>query len=655
MHTLIRHFPAGPWDRWFLWLVLCVLAVASRADAGAPPLIPVEKFFDDPAIASVQIAPGGRHVAFRAPMQGRMGLALMDLETGKVEPLVRAADENIDTFIWKSDEHIVFVADVGGNEADAIQSISIKTRRVTRLLESYGENNVTRQDGQWGGVLTWWITNPRKLIVSGSKEKSDWSRGIYEVDVVTGRRTSVGGDTAEKNRLGLQFDNTGRIRVQVIDTQEEFAIEARLGEDQRFTRLLTRPRDINTGLLDHATILADNETLLFVDYSRHDRGALVSWSLRTGRINGELFVPPEGEITGLLLSRDKTVLLGVNYEGDKPHVHWFDAGMAALQASLDQTFPGTRNSIVGMSDDRKKFVITVRSDVESGINFLLDRSRPQPKLMPLGSARPTLESKHLARMEVVRFQARDGLELQGYLTKPPGASGPQPLILLPHGGPYGIRDTWGYDPEVQFLANRGYAVLQLNYRGSGGLGRKHLEAGRLEWGRRMQDDLTDAVQWAVRQGVADPGRVAIYGASYGGYAAMAGVTFTPELYRCAINYVGAVDLTYLGRRDQGGDRIMNEIFFEKWVHPDMEELRRRSPVNHVAAITVPTLHAYGENDPRVEYRHWKKLKAELDKHHKPYEVFNQEDEGHGFSNAPARVRFYLKMEEFLGKHMPARS
>lgn len=637
-----------------LVLTLCVSGLLLRAAlAQNTETIPAGKLFDYAAISAVRISPDGRHLAFLSPLKDRVGIALMDLETGKVEPLVRAADENIADFLWKNNDHIIFLADVGGNEAAAIQSINLKNRRITRLLESFGENNWTRQGGQWGGVVSWWITNPEKIIVQGSRDKDSWWSGLYEVNVNSGTRSPVGGYTHEKNSRGLFFDNAGRIRIQLIDTRKEVQVEARLGDSMQFTPLLSLPRDALTGSLEHETILADNETLLFVDYAKHDRGALVSWSLRTGRSVAELFVPPEGEITRLILSRDQATLLGVRFEGDKEHVHWFDPEMAGIQASLDQAFPGTINSIADFSDDRKRLVIQVWSDIEPGVFFLLDRSRSQPKLMPLGSGRPNLEAKQLARMEVVRLMARDGLELQGYLTRPNGTSGPQPFIILPHGGPYGIRDSWNYDGEVQFLANRGYAVLQLNYRGSGGLGRKFLEAGRLEWGKKMQDDLTDGVKWAITQGIADPRRVAIYGASYGGYAALAGVTFTPELYRCAVNYVGAVELAYLGRRDSGGDQVANEFFYEKWIHPDMEELKRRSPTNHVADIRVPTLHAYGQNDPRVEYRHWKKLKTELDKHHKPYEVFNQDDEGHGFRNAPARVRFYLTLEEFLAKNMKA--
>lgn len=632
-------------------LIVLSLALLPRLASASAPKIPIRDFFADPVVMHCRLSPDGKRVAFLASMEGRVGLALMDLESGKVEKAVRT-EENLDGFLWKSDEHIIFTADVGGNEAQAVQSLNIRTRRITRLLESYGENNYLRQSGNFGSVVSYWKSNPRKIVVHGSREASSWTAGFYAVDITTGRRSSLDAYVSEKDAiLDRVLDHSGRVRVRVRHDSDKLAVEARLGDSLRYTTLFTQPADIQLGGLPEATILADNRTLLFVDFARHDRGTLVAWDLNTGRFQEELFTPPAGEITRLIIPRDGKVLLGVEYEADRTGFHWFDEGFRALQASLDQSLPDTTNMILDWSDDRKKFVISSSSDREAGVYLLLDRSRAKPLLMPLGSVRPNLDSKQLAPMQVVRFPARDGFELQAHLTRPLGRTDAGPMVLIPHGGPYGIRDSWGYDGEVQFLANRGFAVLQVNYRGSGGFGRRYLEAGRLEWGKKMQDDLTDAVKWAIAQGIADPKRVAIYGASYGGYAAMAGAAFTPDLYRCAVNFVGAVDLTFLGRRDLDPDPVYIQLFYGSWIHPDMDELRRRSPVNHVAAIKVPTMHAYGENDPRVEIRHWRKLKAELDKHGKTYEFLREGDEGHGFDNTEARIRFYAALESFLGRHL----
>jgi dipeptidyl aminopeptidase/acylaminoacyl peptidase len=257
-------------------------------------------------------------------------------------------------------------------------------------------------------------------------------------------------------------------------------------------------------------------------------------------------------------------------------------------------------------------------------------------------------------MEPISFQARDGLTIHGYLTRPAGAEGRRvPLVINPHGGPFGVRDHWGFNEEVQFLANRGYAVLQVNFRGSGGYGREFLDRGRQQWGRAMQDDLTDAVRWAIAQGIADPKRVAIYGASYGGYAALAGVTLTPDLYACAVNYVGAADLE-ITFKDRGEDAYRDSGDFSyqlEWVGPTKEYRDATSPIHFIDRIRVPTLHAYGRKDPRVRIDHWTRLEPLLKRHHKPYVSIEEEAQGHGFRDEKASLAFYAAMEKFLDEHL----
>ena len=262
-------------------------------------------------------------------------------------------------------------------------------------------------------------------------------------------------------------------------------------------------------------------------------------------------------------------------------------------------------------------------------------------------------------MKPVRITARDGLELPAYLTLPRDSEGKNlPLVVNPHGGPR-ARDYWGFNPEVQLMANRGYAVLQVNFRGSMGFGQEFDRAGWGRWGAEMQDDITDAVMWAVDQGIADPNRVCIYGASYGGYAAMAGITFTPDLYRCGINYVGVTDINLLFETMPAPwKRLRPEMLRQIGNYDDDEEradMARRSPINHVDKIQVPLLMAYGREDPRVVLDHALDLEKELKVHEVDYELIIKKKEGHGFRKFENQVEWYTRLIDFLDQHLKADS
>jgi dipeptidyl aminopeptidase/acylaminoacyl peptidase len=631
--------------------MILMFAVASTTTASA---LGVEDLFAGPTMSNVSLSPDGGKVIFVTDLEGRRGVALLDLSTGKSTPLVRASDEDIAFCAWKGNDYILYGGDNGGNESFALQSFHVADRRIQRLIESWGENNEMRQSGPAGTLVNLWRESARKIIVYGTRDARAWYGNFYAVDIGTGTREPVVSQSEKDARetLGTVFDNAGRLRVRCRVTEKAVVVEARLGNALVFSRLFDQPRDLILSGLPYAQILKDNRTLVFVDYSENDRGALVTWDLESGRKTKTLFVPPEGEITAVHLSPDRSLVIGAEYQDEKPRVWWSDDVWARTQTSLDKALPDTVNRITSISDDGKRIIAHSSSDRDPGGYWLIDRTSAKPRLVALGSINPKIDPKAMAPMEPIKFRARDGLEIAGYLTRPPARNKPLPLIIHPHGGPYGIRDEWGFDPEVQFMVALGYAVLQVNYRGSGGYGRKFLEAGRFEWGAKMQDDLTDAVNWAVSTGIADPDRVAISGASYGGYAALAGVAFTPNIYRCAINYVGVSNLSLLGEHDRGANPIYDELFFRKWIHSDKEILKHRSPLFAVGAIRVPTFHAYGVNDPRVELRHWKFLKAELDRLHKPYELLLEGEEGHGFRKTAGRLEYYRRVERFLRVNLP---
>lgn len=631
----------------------CLAAVCSLLftltlhSAERPPLIPVEQFFAEPDLRSVQLAPDGKHLAFLTTLgTGKVGIALMDLATGKIEPLVAAKDENIDRYFWKGPDHIVYTGDIGGNESPAYRSISLSKRRVVALAESYRERYADRAN--WATLISPLPFDERHLLIFGPKEIGSYDPNLYLLDVVNGTRSTV---PINENKIASSdyvVDCAGVIRARTRYDGPSVLYEVRRDAESGWTKVAefpsTDPRWTFEGFA------ADNHTLYVLTRDKSDTLELHALDCRTLQLGPALFHHPEGDVTGLVFSRDRTKLYGVTYETDRERYHWFDADRAKLQAQIDATLAGTTNFVISTSDDEQLLVIVAVSDRDPGTYYLLDRRAP--RLMALGKINRHLSPAQMQPMEPVQFTARDGLVIHGYLTRAAGAADrPAPLIINPHGGPFGIRDSWGFNPEVQFLANRGYSVLQINYRGSGGYGFKFQEAGKREWGGKMQDDLTDGVKWAVAQKIADPARVAIYGASYGGYAALAGATFTPDLYRCAVNYVGVSDLGLITSWGRGRFDRSSDEFYREWVGDDPHYKFERSPVNFVDRIKIPTLHAYGFNDPRVQIDNWKRLEPKLKQFGKTYEILIEGNEGHGFANESSRVTFYRKLESFLARYL----
>jgi dipeptidyl aminopeptidase/acylaminoacyl peptidase len=322
---------------------------------------------------------------------------------------------------------------------------------------------------------------------------------------------------------------------------------------------------------------------------------------------------------------------------------------------MEKAFPDKIVSPSSITEDEMKMVVTVWDSRHPAAYYLYNR---EAKTMEeLAIAYDWLDPNSLGEMQPVAIEARDGLILPGFLTLPPGSDGTNlPLVINPHGGPR-ARDSWGFNPEVQLMANRGYAVLQVNFRGSTGYGQAFDRAGWGKWGAEMQNDITDAVLWAIEQDIADPERVCIYGGSYGGYAAMAGLTFTPELYKCGINYVGVTDINLLFETMPASWKLARAEMKRTIGDPDDEEDARlmaaRSPINHVDKIRVPLLMGYGAQDPRVVLDHALKLEKELKRFEVDYELIIEEQEGHGFRKFENQVEWYTKLIDFLDENLKA--
>ena len=497
-------------------------------------------------------------------------------------------------------------------------------------------------------------TDPENVAVSG------WIGGdpgprVVKFNVPASRRESLYMpplDDARAAYWGYVLDGHAQVRFVRMTKAKEVTLLYRPANDAAFAPLRRDRQDGDGRIWSDIECAAEGKKIFVISYEKENRGALHEFDAATRTLLPAHFIPPTGEIMSLIWNSDHTDLAGVVFEDERRHYHWFDSEEAALRKKLESSFPGMEVSVHARSLDNQVRIIHVGSDREPGVFFLFDRAAGS--LVQFKRERDTLDARLLRAMEPITFAARDGSPLHGYVTRPFAAEGgPVPMVILVHGGPFGARDSWGFDAEVQFLVSRGYAVLQVNFRGSAGYGADFLQQGRRQWGRLTQDDITDGVQWAIAQKIADPRRIAIYGASFGGYAALIGAELTPDLYRCAINYAGVADLEITGR-PRGADAWMTADDFDyrhEWIGETKAYRDATNPVRLVERLKVPTLHAYGRNDPRVSIDQWDRLEAQLKKFNKPYEAIISKRAGHGFTAERDVVAFHEALAKFLQLHL----
>jgi dipeptidyl aminopeptidase/acylaminoacyl peptidase len=372
--------------------------------------------------------------------------------------------------------------------------------------------------------------------------------------------------------------------------------------------------------------------------------------LKTGK-EKEIFANPDVDLQSLSFSKKRHVLWTAVFETWKIERHFFDAELATIFSEIQTKLPGFEIDLANTNRDETIFILHAGNDRSRGAYYVYDsKSHDLKKLADLS---PWIDASKTSEMKPVEYTSRDGLIIHGYLTLPHGKEMTNlPVVVNPHGGPW-ARDSWGFNPEVQFLASRGYAVLQMNYRGSTGYGQKFWESSFKQWGRAMQDDISDGVKWLISQKIADPKRVAIYGGSYGGYATLAGVTFTPELYACAIDYVGVSNLFTFMKTVPAYWKPFMEEMHEMVGDPEKDKdlMASASPVFHVDRIRAPLFVAQGAKDPRVNIAESNQIVEALKKRGIVVQYMVKENEGHGFHNEENRFDFYRAMEKFLGKYL----
>ncbi len=632
------------WTRLAFVLAVSLLALAPpQVRAALPPLVKREIFLGNPVKSQPRLSPDGTRILYLAPS-----------ETNVLNVWVRTVGQNDDrmvthdthrgirTAFWaQNGRHLLYQQDVGGNENFHIYSVDLTTG---------AERDLTPHEGVRAQGVRLDKDHPDEMLV-GLNLRDRKVFDMHRINLATGESK-------------LDTENPGDVGDWYTDS--DFVIRAALAANEQDGSSTLRVRDSAAARWRDLVTLPFGENGSFVGFTAEGRSGyvtsslgsdvtrLVRMNLKTGEELETLASDTLCDVGSVVVHPDtrQVQAVGFNYLRNEWEVldPSIEADFAALKKVRDADF-----SIV--SRDRADATWIVAYIVDDGPVTWYTYDRKTKKASFLFTSQPALEKTTLAKMRTLVITARDGMKLPSYLTLPPGLPARRlPMVLLVHGGPWG-RDGWGYNGTVQWLANRGYAVLQVNFRASAGFGKNHLNAGNRQWGQTMQDDLTDAVRWAVGQGYADPKRVAIFGGSYGGYATLAGVTFTPDLYACGVDIVGPSNLKTLlaaippywavGRKEmllRMGDVETDSLFN-----------RKVSPLFHAERIHVPLLIGQGQNDPRVNVRESDQIVAALRARNLPVEYVVYKDEGHGFARPQNRVDFYGRAEQFLAKHLGGRA
>ena len=601
-----------------------------------PPLrIPLRDFFRNPEQTAFQVSPDGRHISWLAPYERPLNVFVRPVTGGDAVRVTAETARDIGGYFWKG-ERIVYVKDFGGDE----------NFHVVTVGRTGGEpRDLTPGEKVKADVVDILEDDDDHLILSHNR-RDETVFDVFRVNLATGEETLIAENPG--NIVSWGTDHDGKLRVAGATDGVDTSLLYRDREDEPFRAIVTTSFKEGVAPL---FFTFDNRRLYVSSNRGRDKSAIFEFDPATAR-EGELLVESdEVDVDSLSYSRKRKVLTAARWTTWKLQRKFLDAETQAMFGDVESKLPGYEVSFTSASKDEDKFIVAATSDRTPGKRYLYDKATRELTL--LADVTPWLPEGELAAMRPIEYTSRDGLAIHGYLTLPKGVEARHlPVVVNVHGGPW-HRDVWGFNPEVQFLANRGYAVLQLNFRGSTGYGRKFWEASFREWGGKMQDDVTDGVQWLIAQGIADPARVAIYGGSYGGYATLAGLAFTPDLYAAGVDYVGVSNLLTFMKAIPPYWKPLLAMLQEMVGDMDKDEgmLRAASPVFSADRIKAPLLIAQGAKDPRVVKSESDQMVQAMRARGVEVEYIVKDNEGHGFHNEENRFEFYEAMERFLARHI----
>jgi dipeptidyl aminopeptidase/acylaminoacyl peptidase len=608
---------------------------------GQVELVPREVLFGNPEKARARLSPDGEHIAYVAPVDGVLNVWVGTLGEDDAQPVTHDDNRGIFQYFWAFDGvHLMYLQDRDGDENWLLYAVNLETGD-TRVLTPY--------EGVQVRVVDVSKHHPNTILIAMNRQDPRF-HDVYRLDLASGDMEICARNPG--NILGWVTDFDMQVRgALAMNPEGGFDLLVRDSEEATWQHVLTWD-SVDNMTSGPVGFTKDGTAMYLMDSRNANAGRLVRYDLGSGELE-VIASDPTYDVSDVMVHPDTYEILAVAFTRAREEWEIIDQSIApdfeAVAALDDGEF-----SVVSYTNDFDTWLVAFVKDDGPITYYIYDRGAKAGEFLFVH--RPDLADYTLAGMEPVSYTARDGMTVNGYITFPPNANRRNlPMVLNVHGGPW-HRDTWGYNPEAQWLANRGYVCLQVNFRGSTGYGKEFVNAGNMEWGGDMQNDLTDAVQWAVDQGYADPERIAIYGHSYGGYAALAGATFTPDLYTCAIAGMGPSNLITFIETVPPYWTTMLDMLYERVGHPvdDADFLKSRSPLFFVDNIEIPMLVAQGANDPRVKQAESEQIVAAMQEKGIEVEYILFDDEGHGFAKPENRLRFYGLAEQFLAEHLGGR-
>jgi dipeptidyl aminopeptidase/acylaminoacyl peptidase len=638
-----------------LWLRLCAaLVFATTIYADLPPLIDRDAFFGEVKITAAQISPDGKYISFLKPYNGTRNIWVKTAAEpfSAARPMSAETKRPVSAYFWSRDsKYLLYAQDQLGDENFNVYAID-PAAPPDKQTGVPPVRNLTNAKGSRVMIYDVPKGNPDIMYIGINDRDKSW-HDLYKLRISTGERTLMRKNTDRIAEWG--FDNSGTLRI-AMRTDDSGNTEILRVDPDKFTPLYSCSVFETCGALrfNHANQLVYTITNKGGDVDLMELAALDPASGAITPLENDPL--KRVDLQDALFSELDDRLLATIYEEDKQRIYWKDQTYEADYNWLKGKLPGREISFTSHTSDENVWIVSAHADVEPGEVYLFNRKTRKLDLQY--RLRDEIPRESLAEQKPIRYQSSDSLEIPAYLTLPKGVPAKElPLVVFPHGGPW-ARDQWGYNTFPQFFANRGYAVLQPNFRGSTGYGKKFLNAGNGEWGRKMQDDLTWGVKYLVAQGIVNPKRVGIAGGSYGGYATLAGVAFTPDLYSAAVAIVPPSDLVFLLHSIPPYWEAGRKIMYAHMANPDTPQgkkiLEEESPVNAASNIKTPLMVVQGANDPRVNKRNSDEIVIAVRDHHVPVEYLVAPDEGHGFARPINNLAMVAAMERFMAKYLDAR-